>query len=71
MTKMVPDATELCEVAQRGGGFGASRRWKIVILENEERMDRSDRTVLGIWQIADEYLRAGWTGRCMHGCMHA
>lgn len=48
MTKMVPDATELCEVAQRGGGLGASRRWKIVILENEERMDRSDGTVLGI-----------------------
>lgn len=74
VTKVVPNATRWGEVAEGmgGGGLGESRRWKTVILESGERMDRRrDRTLPGIWQILDKYLWDAWTGRCMHGCMHA
>lgn len=54
VTKMVPHAMRLGEVAEGlgGGGLGESRRWKTVILQNGEGMDRRrDRTVPGMWQI--------------------
>lgn len=72
VTKMVPDAMRLGEVAEGlgGEGLGESRRWKTVILENGEGMGRRrDRTVPGVWQIFGKYLWDAYTGECVHSCM--